>query len=58
MTRASAHRPRPALDAAPAEDPARRGPWRELTAILMEGPASAEDRLEALIDHVERGARR
>lgn len=44
---------------APAEttstDPAS---WHELLSIVFDGPLSAEARLEALIDHVERGGPR
>ena len=40
---------------APGSDP--DASWRELMALVFEGTASAESRLEALIDHVERGHR-
>ena len=29
--------------------------WRELMAAVLDGPLCAEQRLEALIDHIERG---
>ena len=30
--------------------------WRELLGVLLDRPLSAEQRLEALIDHIERRA--
>ena len=32
--------------------------WREMLSAVFDGPFSAEARLEALIDHIERGGAR
>ena len=50
--------PRDALREPAVPGPSPDATWRELMSAVLDGPFAAEDRLEALLDHIERAGRR